>query len=427
MQNVTSPTIEQGGETGAESFPGQGYMLSVDYSQSQLMSSFQSFYHFANITPLLNLSSVEPYVRKGGIEGVPAVAKQENVLKLSSFYNLENLRCAVKKCCSSNEVVSFETFAKKASRDVILVSFLSSLQGYETKFHNEDRIVEVPRAIWTQLRGLEILNKWVSYLAKQQNIKSLPFKKSRVVLIDARSSHPLPLSEIVGMLGNVVREQVARFGSATVVINMFRGIQLKSVSRFLYSIPGFQWKDCKEMDTIRHSDRVVRAARQFAQSLNEARPVIGVHIRAERMLIDFKANTTHYMNCFRQVKELLSSSKIAGASHGNVHIFHDFGKYGTRSCRSRHCVEGRPGILSRINKLGYNVVSFDPTSFQPASLQAAFAAFVEMDYLSNVDVLITVGRGGYQDRIALRFLKKEGVSSEKLYRICHYQGTPPPN
>ena len=51
-------------------------------------------------------------------------------------------------------------------------------------------------------------------------------------------------------------------------------------------------------------------------------------------------------------------------------------------------------------------VSFDPSSFHPTSLQATFASFVENEYMSGVDVLVTVGRSQYQDNIVKRFLKK---------------------
>ena len=49
-------------------------------------------------------------------------------------------------------------------------------------------------------------------------------------------------------------------------------------------------------------------------------------------------------------------------------------------------------------------VSFDPLSFHPTSLQATFASFVENEYMSGVDVLVTVGRSKYQ-KIVKRFLK----------------------
>ena len=69
------------------------------------------------------------------------------------------------------------------------------------------------------------------------------------------------------------------------------------------------------------------------------------------------------------------------------------------------------------------MVLFDPSSFHPVTLQPASASFVEREYLSTVDVLVTVGRGGYQDSIVKRFLKKSDGTSDSLYRICN---NPPP-
>ena len=61
-------------------------------------------------------------------------------------------------------------------------------------------------------------------------------------------------------------------------------------------------------------------------------------------------------------------------------------------------------------------MSFDPTQFHHFPHSPAFAAAVEQEYLSRVDILVTVGRGGFQQSIVDRFVKHSG--KEIVYRIC---------
>ena len=408
----------------------QGYLLVVDYEQ-QLIGAFLGFYHLASLTSLLNLSTVEPYVQGRGLQGAPAVEKKDSesqVLKLSSFYDLGHMRDALRKCTIS-DLMSFEGFVSNASRNVVLVSFLHSLKIYGEHFPTDGRpnkIVEIENATSNQLKSLRVLNTWVSFVTRKESLIRSPsdFRVSRVVLVDARPLHPLPLSDLVNKLGSVVREQVARFGSATVILDRWRDIQLDLPSSYFYFIPEFKWRDCEEIDTVKHSEMVINAADKFRESLNKSRPVVGVHIRAERLLRDFKGNVSHYMDCLLQLTQILRNGTIANVDHGSVHVLHDLGRYGSTSCENRYCKSGRSQFLSAVNRyFKKNVVSFDPGNFRPSAMQGAFAAFVEQEYLSTVDVLVTVARGEYQDHTVQRFLKKSGGRRDNLYRICH---NPPP-
>ena len=71
----------------------RGYLLVGRYGQ-QLMNSIVSFYHVANITALLNLSSVEPFITPGGeLAGAPVTKGFSNqfVMRLSHFFVMEKL------------------------------------------------------------------------------------------------------------------------------------------------------------------------------------------------------------------------------------------------------------------------------------------------------------------------------------------------
>ena len=83
-------------------------------------------------------------------------------------------------------------------------------------------------------------------------------------------------------------------------------------------------------------------------------------------------------------------------------MIHDLGS-GTKSCNYRACPGGRSKLLSQINSLSYRVVSYNPTKFKSFPNSPAFASFVEREYLSNVDILVTLGWGGFQHSIVERF------------------------
>ena len=109
-------------------------------------------------------------------------------------------------------------------------------------------------------------------------------------------------------------------------------------------------------------------------------------------------------------------------------MFHDLGKYGTRSCGSL-CAGRKKQFVAGIKNLGYRIVYYDPVEFRPKGLRSVFSALVEMEYLSKVDVLITVGNGQFQNKIIERFMKHKG-HDHNLTRICSQGGfelSPPPS
>jgi hypothetical protein len=388
------------------------------------MGAFVAYKHLAQITGLLKLSSVEPYMCTAGTEGVPPTNEHPaEVLEFSHFYDMDHMRSLIKKCSPNNDLVSFDTFLEKASRDVILVSFLASLSLTKEYFSGGAKnIIEHDSAIAEQTKGLKMLNTWMSTMAK----KSVPFRESRVVLINALPSRPLPLSSLVEELGSIITRHVAEFGSATVIVDTWRDVRDRIASPFFYYIPGLTWEDCGYIDSVRHSEAVVTAARTFGESLKSNRPLIGVHLRMEKLLI-FNGRVSHYRECLGQVLNLLENGTIAGASQGTVYFFHDLKEYGSKTCDEyKNCIKGRPHFLADIESIKYDVVSYDPSSFLPASMRGVFAGLVELEYLSNVDVLITVGTGRYQDNTVQRFLSKSGGSRDNLYRVCFNPQPIPP-
>ena len=249
------------------------------------------------------------------------------------------------------------------------------------------------------------------------NQKQLPlFHRPRVVLVDVRPSNPLSFSILKKALGTIVSE-VNKHGPPIFIFDKWRGFQERNTSKFFYYVPDFHFSACaSDTRILHHSKVVIEAAHNFAQSLNQIRPVIGVHIRGERLLTDTRGD---FSKCFRQLtnclQTLTNTSKIPSE---RVHVFHDFGGYGTKSCDRGHCANGRSELLSQINSLSYSVNSYDPTKFNSVPVSPAFASFVEREYLANVDILVTLGGGNFQESIIRRFLKRSGNNKDNLHEIC---------
>ena len=396
----------------------RGFLLAANYDQ-QLQAALGGYYQLAQLTGLLNLSAVEPFVLGTNLVGVPAVGSAE-LIRVGDLYDLEHLKRSLKSNRVLNELVSFKTFAERASRRATLAYFLTDLTAFRDYFSGNGRIIELdPKTFNIIIYDLmRKLNRWSSI---ELNGHSNHFITSRVVLIDVRPFHPLPLYNITEKLDSIICEEVTKFGSATVIIGRWRGIHNVNDSKFFYFVPGFAKISNFEIQTmLQFSAAVFSAAHRFAQSFSPARPVVGVHIRGERLLLDAKGNISLYVHCLEQLQHILSRGPVKAARE-QVCLFHDLGPYGTTSCTLKHCVDGRSHFLQEIRKLGLPIVSFDPTAFDGVLKSPAFASLVEMEYLSGVDVLVTVGRGGFQQSVVHRFLDKSGGRTDRLHRICNTQ------
>ena len=105
-------------------------------------------------------------------------------------------------------------------------------------------------------------------------------------------------------------------------------------------------------------------------------------------------------------------------SSSQVRLIHDFSKYGTSDCR-HVCNTYRSQFLSDIKKHNYPVVYFDLDKFPSFPHNSAFASYVEREYLSGVDVLITLGHGEFHNSIVAMFLNRSSRNKENLHELCN--------
>ena len=406
----------------------RGYVIARLYEQ-QMTAGFSDFFELSNITAGLNLSTVEPFVQETRIKGIPEIKQlggDNKFWKLSEFYDRQHLQTILNNCSSLHQLVSFDTILMKAPRDVVLVYFLTSdYNSFKQYFSGKNRpVVEVDHKKADRntrvIKTLKALNRLTEHFSKLQQ-KQLPlFSHSHVVLVDARSSHPLSLAVLTEVLGSIISEEVSKSGSVTFVFDTWRGIHRKKGSHYFYLIPDFKLNaSACGLRTIHHSKTVIEATHKFSQSWNQTWPVIGVHIRGERMLISTKG---HFSHCVQQLATLLqtltTSRRVASE---RVHVFHDLGHYGTKSCSETwYCANGRSKLQSQIKALGYPVNSYNPTMLTSTPMNSAFASFVEREYLAHVDILVALGNGGFQSSIIDRFLINSDGNRANLHRICLY-------
>ena len=401
----------------------QGYFMARYYEQ-QMMQDTKNFFELSNIAVRLNMSMVEPFVQGTHLIGIPHIKplrEDKTFWELSMFYDLDHLHAALNTCSSSCQLVSFETVLENAPHNVVLVYFLvGSFNSFKDYFPGRKypNIVELDHKKVTSNRKvkqtLTVLNTCMKYFSKLMQ-KQLPqFHHPRVLLADARPFHSLSLSAVTEEIGSIVSEEANKSGPVMVIIDQWRGCSTGNQSRYFYYVPDFHYPGCGEQ-SINHSKAVIEATHDFSESLNQTRPVISVHIRGERLLESTKGNYSH---CMRQLttclQTLTTTNKIPSE---RVYVIHDLGSYGTTGCYE-YCARGRSKLLSQINTLGYPVISYDPTMFKSFPVSPAFAAFVEQEYLANVDILVTVGGGSFEQSIIQRFLKKSGSDKNNLYKIC---------
>ena len=405
---------------------GNGFLLSIEYPQ-QLLSGFLGYYHLSFLAKSLNLSMVEPFVHLTRIVGVPPLKARSSVTKLSYYYDYDQMQKALHHCTGVN-LTTFENFLRKALRKVIIVDFVTVPVTYASFFNEETKIIEHSTDTESSRFALGRINDWISQYFHKSGVRRkinglnnyVSFRRYRVFIVDARPLHPFSWKVLVEKVGSAVRELVTQFGSATVIIPKWRDIQSPGmISKYFYSVPDYPWHVCPELSVIPHTEAIMSATDVFTKTITGEGPVIGVHIRSERILVDYKGNISHYKWCLKQLKELLENGTVPNVAHDRIHVFHDLGRYGSISCKN-FCVLGHEAALNATYSLGYKIMNFNPSILgSNVTSTRALPAFVDREYLSRADVLVTIGKGQHQQNIVDRFVKNSGGSTENLYRICH--------
>ena len=340
------------------------------------------------------------------------------MLKLSTLYDSDNLKNVLKTCSANNdhEMSTFETFLERASREVIFVYLLTSLSNrYRSNLVGNNSIIEMTKYYKFALGRL---NRWASIVSNSTEIRK--FYISRVFVIDAKPKKPLHLSELLDVLRSAIRWKVARLGSATLLFNNWEGIHNKPDSPTFYYIPEYVRRPCHfDIYKVNHSQTIVEAADAFALSMRDSKSMtrIGIHVRGERIL---NLHKDGYVVCLEKLKELVYRIKSNSSTGAQVRLIHDLGRYGTASC-SHFCEKTRYLFTMTITQLRLPSVHFYPNAYTNFPKNPAFVSAVEQEYLSRMDVLVTVGSGGFQSSTIAKFMQHAERGKNHLYKICSHR------
>jgi hypothetical protein len=418
--NTTSnATTDATTDTTPGSYPNYGYLLSVNIEQ-QSSGALSGYGDLASMAGYLNLSAVEPYVVENHFRGVPTIKDKGKARTLSTFYDFKDLRNTIGSCFNKKksvlEMSSFEQFLTKTSSAVIYAHILHDLGRYKSKFSGgENKIVEIDRNDKSANDGLTRLNNWAAYVSKEHNLRSVKFTISRVFVIDARPKVAIQLTTIEDILGSAIRKQFSVDGSVAVVFNNWRAIHSKPDTGYFYYVPKF-YKPCVDLYGVGNSQTVIKASQAFSQHLkdSETAPRICVHIRGERVLLTWGGN---FLSCIKEIGDTVTMLMRNSTTTPQVRVIHDFSKYGTQSCWG-NCGKYRSKFLSELKKLKLTSVYYDPVDYPSFPHTSMFVAFVEREYLSTCDELVTAGYGGFQLILVNNFVRRSIKNKEHLHRLC---------
>ena len=414
---TTSNTTSNTDTFGSTTNHSYGYLLPV-YIDQQSSAALSGYGDLASLAGYLNLSAVEPYVVGNHFRGVPTMNNKGKALTLSMLYDFEDLHNTIGSCFNKKKGVldmsTFEQFLTKTSSAVIYAHVLLNLGNYESAFSDGKReIVEIDKNDGSAKNNVNMLNNWAAYISKERNVRSVKFKVKQVFVIDARPKVPLKLTTMQDVLGSAIRKQFSMNGSVTVLFGSWRAIYPNPVSSYFYYVPNF-YKPCEHLYNTNNSQTVIKASQAFSRHLNdsETAPRISVHIRAERI------NHGIIVKCLKQLEDTLKMVMGKLKTTPQVRVIHDMGKYGTQSCNYVGCSKYASKLNSELKKLNLEVVHYELEDF-PSFLQiSTFAAFVEREYLSSADELVTVGNGGFQTILVEQFLQHSIKNKDHLHRIC---------
>ncbi len=144
----------------------------------------------------------------------------------------------------------------------------------------------------------------------------------------------------------------------------------------------------------------------FLNSLNLSHPIVGVHIRIEKLALQEINHQDFWQSCLQSFNATVHSLQWEYNFTGNnIVVIHDQGKYGSYGCPRDVCPRIKSDFFSTLDRLGGRVIHYEPIKFGERA-DKGFASLVEKEFLSRVDHLITVAKGNFQQSLVLRFKKR---------------------
>ena len=414
-----SPTSEQWSQN--TSAHRRRYLFFMEITE-QLSANLEKFFQLSYFSALWNFKMVEPWIDKNTeyLYSLPPTSKPQSALYLD-LYNRTALQKILTKCYNSNlpqdrqmeQEFVFHTMSEAmmySPREILLIRFMTGSQRWKK---GKNGVCEnISDGVCQQ--ALIALNAHFQEFKKVNNVaygQSGDFRIWRTICISSIPGTPFSIKNATAFIQKQLEEKLKQGGTdVSIVIDSWRKVkQVPSI--YYYFDPKFSL-NCPYY-TLPHGSKVFSAVDRMQRAFNLSGYFICIYARTERIAM----NTKRYIeDCFKKLPVVLNSTMTSyGIPQSRVVLVHDAGKYGSNSFY-RSLREKASRLLKRIQSLHIRAIHYDPTKNKDLPQHRAFVAVVEMEFLSQSHVLITMGGGGFAGGVRSRFIARQ--SKERLHNLC---------
>ena len=396
-----------------------GYMMVVFYAE-QLESAMWDMYQLLHLATRWNMKLVEPFLL-GSYFGIPELKATDTLLRFRDIYNMTVMNEQLRECTHATypPIALYKEFAAQSFAGVWLLDFMRAgvpVCSAISQGREDDRLVE---------NRINALSTKVSNGTVYQTIHI-----SKHICIDARKAinfEKLPYSLGITVpnpdMGTNDKKRSSHTGATEQVAVLFRrwtGIR-NQPDKFFYHDPDFHTPECPHIHTLEHSGTVKAAAQLLFAHLRLTRPLLGIHIRLERLLKLDDEKPGSMKECIGKLMSAVKALKLKyNLKAGQVLAVRDYGALGSQTCRQRQCYKlaTHLQIDAQLTALGVRLADYNPAVLQIPN-HSGLASTVEKELISTSDYLLTVGWGSFQRSIRDRILKSHpGGGVERVFSLC---------
>ena len=396
--------------------PTSGYILIVAYRE-QLESAVWDMYQLLCLAVEWNMKLVEPFLMDSYF-GVPKSQPGEAIFRFRDLYNMTAVNEQLRECTHAAylPIASYEEFAAQSYAGVWLLDFMRAECSAIARRREGEVIESRINALSSKVSGNGNLHisevhcvnaKKVIHFKDLPSSLGIPIPKPRNPDADTNDTKKAHTNQQVG-----------------IVFRDWTGIRNKP-DKFFYHDPDFHPFSCPHIHTLEHSRTVKAAAQLLFAHLRLTRPLLGIHIRLERVMkLDVeKPGTTE--ECLRKLMNTVKALKVKYSLRDDqVLALRDYGALGSQSCKRRSCnkIATHLQIDAQLTALGLRLADYNPAVLQIPN-HSGLASTVEKELISTSDYLLTVGWGSFQRSIRDRILKSHPEGGvERVYSLCSGDG-----
>ena len=191
-------------------------------------------------------------------------------------------------------------------------------------------------------------------------------------------------------------------------IHRFRVITNSSLTDYAY---------CTERP-IPHSEGTINVARRYLKMLNKPKPLIGIHLRFERLRSKVLENSGCLESLLNSaISSIIKKLDITMSERPSQHILviSDNSPRGSDTCKASKCASPARNVEIMLNnQWGIKTTTFVP-ELTGSPDHNGYVSIVEMNMLILCDYLIIVGHGNFQEQLVGSFLASGKRNSHLLW------------